>query len=106
VGPIVDSRHGFGDAGALAGVLADGGFREVSVETMARDVQFTDGVLFARLNAMAVLGMTDKGKAMSEAERSELADQIAEESQHVIANATTGGLFTVLLSANIAIALA
>ena len=81
VGRIVDSRHSFGDATALKSLLADSGFSDVSVGTLAHDVQFADGALFARLNAMAVIGMSDKGKAMSEVERGELAGRIAAERQ-------------------------
>jgi hypothetical protein len=88
----------------LKNLLVDAGFSDVSVGTLAHDVQFADGALFARLNAMAVIGMSDKGKAMSEAERGELAGRIAAESQDVIARATKNGLFVVPLTANIATA--
>jgi ubiquinone/menaquinone biosynthesis C-methylase UbiE len=73
VGRIVDSRHSFGDASALKSLLVDAGFSHVNVNTLAHDVQFADGALFARLNAMAVIGMSEKGKAMGEVERGELA---------------------------------
>ena len=104
VGQVVDSRHSFGDANALQRLLSDGGFSDISVESVIRDVQFADGTLFARLNAMAVIGMSDKGKAMSEAERGELAGLVAAESEDVVAKATKDGLFTLPLSTNIAIA--
>ena len=104
VGPIVDSRHSFGDADALEALLVEAGFRDVTVETFAHDVQFGDGGLFARLNAMAVIGMTDRGKAMNEAERGELAGRIAAESQEVIGRATKNGVFVLPLTTNVAIA--
>jgi len=104
VGRIVDSRHSFGDAGALERLLVDAGFGDVSVGTIAHDVQFGDGALFARLNAMAVIGMSDKGKTMSEGERAELAGRIAAESQDVIARATTNGEFVIPLTTNVATA--
>jgi ubiquinone/menaquinone biosynthesis C-methylase UbiE len=104
VGRIVDSRHSFGDAGTLKTLLAEGGFDDVGVQTVEHDVEFTDGPLFARLNAMAVIGMSDTGKAMSEAERGELAGRIAAESQHEIASATKSGKFMLPLSTNIATA--
>ena len=104
VGRIIDSRHSFGDANALKSLLDDGGFSDVNVETAAHDVQFADGALFARLNAMAVIGMSDKGKAMSEAERGELAGRIAGESQDVIARATRNGMFVLPLRTNLATA--
>lgn len=104
VGRIVDSRHSFGDANALNHLLVDARFSDVSVGTLAHDVQFADGALFARLNAMAVIGMSDKGKAMTEAERGELAGRIAAESQDLIAEATKNGMFVFPLTTNIATA--
>jgi ubiquinone/menaquinone biosynthesis C-methylase UbiE len=104
VGPIVDSRHSYGDPAALTRLLQGEGFRDVAVETVAHDVHFADGSLFARLNAMAVIGMSDKGKAMSDAERGELAGRIAAESQDVIARASANGQFVMPLSTNIATA--
>jgi ubiquinone/menaquinone biosynthesis C-methylase UbiE len=98
VGPIADSRHSFGDAGALKRLLVDAGFSDVQVTTVAHDVQFPDGSLFARLNAMAALGMSDKGKSMSEAERGQLAAQIAVESQQLISAATKNGSFVMPLT--------
>jgi len=80
------------------------GFRNVRVTRHAHEVQFADGALFARLNAMAVIGMSDKGKAMSEAERGELAGRIAAETGDVIARATKNGKFVLPLATNIGIA--
>jgi ubiquinone/menaquinone biosynthesis C-methylase UbiE len=104
VGPIVDARHSFGDAGALKQLLVDAGFANVKVGSFAHEVQFADGKLFARLNAMAVIGMSDRGKAMSEVERGELAERIAAESHGEIARATRNGTFVLPLSAIIATA--
>jgi SAM-dependent methyltransferase len=104
VGTIVDSRHNFGNADTLKALLVDGGFREVSVETFSHDVTFADGALFARLNAMAVIGMSEKGKGFSEAARSEVAGQIAGDSQAVINRFTKNGAFLFTLSTNIAVA--
>jgi ubiquinone/menaquinone biosynthesis C-methylase UbiE len=104
VGRIVDSRHSFGDAAALSSLLVDAGFSHVNVQTLAHDVQFADGALFARLNAMAVIGMSEKGKTMSEAERGELAGRIAADSGHAIAKATKNGMFVLPLTTNIATA--
>jgi ubiquinone/menaquinone biosynthesis C-methylase UbiE len=102
VGRIVDSRHSFGNPEGLKSLLIDGGFSDVTVETVAHDVQFADGAVFARLNAMAVVGMSERGKAMSEAQRGELAGRIAADSEEVIAKATRGGTFVLPLASNIA----
>ena len=104
VGQIVDSRHSFGDANALQHLLRDAGFNDVQVGTVAHDVQFADGGLFACLNAMAAIGMSEMGRAMNEAERGELAGRIAAESQGVIAKATMNGMFVLPLTTNIATA--
>jgi ubiquinone/menaquinone biosynthesis C-methylase UbiE len=104
VGRIVDARHSFGDAGALKQLLIDAAFANVKVGTFSHQVQFADGTLFARLNAMAVIGMSDQGKAMSEEERSKLAERIAAESQPEIARATTNGTFVLPLATLIATA--
>ena len=91
VGHIVDSRHSFGDVNALRQLLIDGGFSDVNVAAFPHEVQFADGALFARLNAMAVIGMSEKGKGngMSEAERGELAERIAVERKDAIGRAQT-----------------
>jgi hypothetical protein len=97
VGRIVDTRHSFGDAHAVKQLLVEAGFRDVDVGIFAHDVQFADGSLFARLNAMAAIGMSERGKAMSETERAELASQIALESQDAVARATKNGMFVLPL---------
>jgi len=53
---------------------------------------------------MAVIGMSEKGKTMSEAERGELAGRIAAESGDAIARATKNGTFVLPLTTNIATA--
>jgi hypothetical protein len=84
--------------------LSGGGFHDVKVETFAHDVRFSDGTLFATLNAMAVIGMTEKGKKLNEGERGELAGHIAAESHAIIARYTKHGEFVIPLSTNIATA--
>jgi ubiquinone/menaquinone biosynthesis C-methylase UbiE len=104
VGKIVDSRHSFGDAGALKALLAAAGFQNVRVEPFSHDVRLADGALFARLNAMAVIGMSEKGKTLNESERGELAGRIAADSQEAIANHMDDGTFVFPITTNIAIA--
>jgi ubiquinone/menaquinone biosynthesis C-methylase UbiE len=104
VGRITDSRHSFGRPDAIRQLLIEGGFSDVDVGTFAHDVQLADGSLFARLNAMAAIGMSERGKAMSETERSELAGRVAAESQDVLAGATRNGMFVLPLKTAIATA--
>jgi ubiquinone/menaquinone biosynthesis C-methylase UbiE len=104
VGTIVDSRHSFGDPGALKSLLTGDGFHEVRVDTVLHDVRFEDGAMFARLNAMAVIGMSEKGKALTDVERGALAGRIAVESQAVVERHTKDGAFVLTLAANVATA--
>jgi ubiquinone/menaquinone biosynthesis C-methylase UbiE len=101
VGTIVDSRHSFGNVDALKTLLSDAGFLDVRAETVFRDVQLADGALYARLNAMAVIGMSQKGNGLNEAERGELASRIAEDSRDLIARQTKGGAFVLPLATNV-----
>lgn len=101
VGPITDSRHGFGDRGSLQQLVADGGFTDVVSDTLTHDVTFQDGALYARLNAMAVIGMSDAGKGLDEAQRGQLAERIAAESAEVIASASATGAFVIPMAANL-----
>jgi ubiquinone/menaquinone biosynthesis C-methylase UbiE len=104
VGSIVDVRHGLGNADALEALLKVAGFHDVALETVSHDVRFGDGALYARLNAMAVIGMSEKGKTLNEAERGELAGRIAADSSDVIARSTTDGVFVLPLATHIATA--
>ena len=103
-GAIVDSRHSLGSSDALGALLVDNGFQDVHVDAFTHDVRFSDGGLFARLNAMAVIGMTDTGKAMDESAQAQLAGRIAAESREVIARFTKDGEFVFSLTTNIATA--
>ena len=104
VGPIVDVRHSFGNADALQRALLDAGFQDVRIDTFSHEVRFADGALYARLNAMAVIGMSEKGKTLNEAERGELAARIASDTQRAIERSTTDGAWVFPLTTNIATA--
>jgi ubiquinone/menaquinone biosynthesis C-methylase UbiE len=72
VGPINDQRHSLGAVAALTALLADGGFRTIHVETIVRRVRMSGThEVFARLNAMAIVGMSAAGKTMNDEQRSE-----------------------------------
>ena len=66
LGPVVDQRHAFGDGDALAALLRDAGLHDVAVETVTRRLRFDDGATFVRLNTMALVGMSDRAKAMGD----------------------------------------
>ena len=104
LGPFTDSRHSFGDREALAAVLSENGFHDVQVETASHDVKITDGSVFARMNAMALVGMSPRGKALDDAGRSQLAGEIATASLDVVKRYTRDGTLTFSLITNVATA--
>jgi len=103
VGKIADSRYSFGDPDALKAAVIAAGFTDVRVDEVSHDVRFADGALFARLNAMAAIGMSEKGKTLSEAERAEMAGRIAADSQSVIQRQQVDGMCVFPLATNVAI---
>ncbi|MGE0159401.1 MAG: class I SAM-dependent methyltransferase [Gemmatimonadales bacterium] len=104
VGRIDDRRHGFGDAAALASLLETAGFADVTVERLERTIRFADGEVFARLNAMAVIGMSENGKAMADEERSRTAEQILTDSEDVLRRYADGSGIAFTLAVNLATA--
>jgi ubiquinone/menaquinone biosynthesis C-methylase UbiE len=76
LGPINDRRHSFADAGPLEGLLRDAGFRDVRSRTLSGTVRFPDGSVFARMNAMALVGMSANGPNLSEEDRGRLVSRI------------------------------
>jgi ubiquinone/menaquinone biosynthesis C-methylase UbiE len=102
VGRIDDRRHSFGDADALASLLEGAGFLDVSVRRFERTIRFTRGRVFARLNAMAVIGMSESGKGMGDEERSRVAEQIVVDSEDVLQRYTDERGLAFTLAANVA----
>ena len=101
LGPFTDSRHSFGDGKALAGLLEENDFRDVGADIVSHDVRMTDGLLFARMNAMAVVGMSSKGKALDESGRAQLAGEIASATLDVVKRYTRDGVLTFALATNV-----
>jgi ubiquinone/menaquinone biosynthesis C-methylase UbiE len=83
VGPIADRRHGFGDADPLAALFRDAGFSDVAVKTVGRTIHFADPMVFVRLNAMPLVGMSARGKDLAEDERARLVTAIVGDSEAI-----------------------
>lgn len=84
LGPVEDARYGFGDAAALGALLEGAGLHDVGVEAVTKRLRFADGMVFARLNAMALVGMSAAGKTMSAEARMAAVDAIAAASADVV----------------------
>jgi ubiquinone/menaquinone biosynthesis C-methylase UbiE len=104
LGPIHDARHGFGDSAALESLLANAGFQDVSVENLSRTVRFSDGALFIRLNTMALTGMSQAAKEMSDVERAGAVDAIVQQSLTVLSDFSDGSGLAYELKSNVATA--
>lgn len=85
VGPIVDQRHAYGDGAALVALLTEAGIAEVTVQTVSKTLRFADGMVFARMNAIALVGMSTAAATMDEPARAAAAAAIAADSADVVA---------------------
>ena len=105
VGPIADVRHSFPEADALEQLLRRAGFERIQVEALTRDTTFDlPADELVRLNALAVIGMGQRGNAMSDSERQVTLAHIMEASHPAVARYTSDGVIRFRTSANIAVA--
>jgi ubiquinone/menaquinone biosynthesis C-methylase UbiE len=102
LGPVVDRRHCFGETGPLEAVLRDAGFRDVQSRTVSNTVRFADGSVFVRLNAMALVGMSQAGKTVNDDERQRLVQAIMQDSEDVRRQYTDGDGLAFEIRSNIA----
>jgi ubiquinone/menaquinone biosynthesis C-methylase UbiE len=104
LGPVVDQRHSFGDAAALGTLLMDAGLQDVKVNSMSRLTRMDDAAMLARLNAMAVTGMSPEARAMSDERRAQAVERIIEESLDAMAPYRDGPGVAFEISTNVATA--
>jgi ubiquinone/menaquinone biosynthesis C-methylase UbiE len=90
LGAILDQRHSFGNAGPLEKLLQNAGFKEIQLKTLSRTLRFEDGAPLLRLNTMALIGMSDRGKMLNDQERSGVVEAIVRESAPVLQRYTDG----------------
>jgi ubiquinone/menaquinone biosynthesis C-methylase UbiE len=104
VGPVVDTRHSFGDDRALDTLLTDAGFPDVRVEALVLPIRFADWTTFVRLNALALVGMSAASKQMDDAKRAETVAAVVAESEAVLPPFLDGQQLTFDLGSNVATA--
>ena len=104
LGPVLDRRHGFADAGALQALLREAGLHDIQMKTLARSTRFKDGMDYVRLNAIALLGMSAVSKDMGEEDRTRTLAAIVRDSADVVSASTDEAGFSFELRSNIAIA--
>jgi ubiquinone/menaquinone biosynthesis C-methylase UbiE len=104
LGPIHDARHSFGDPAELERLVQDAGFQDVQIKQLSHTVRFDDRLIFPRLNAMALIGMSPNSKAIADDERRRIADAIVADSVAVLEPYGDGFGLAFELTTNLAIA--
>jgi ubiquinone/menaquinone biosynthesis C-methylase UbiE len=102
VGKVADRRHSFSDGDELRRLLMDAGFADVQVTLVTKIIRFQDGSAFVHLNAMAMVGMSERGPDLSAEDRIAAAIAIMADSQDLIVRNTDAGGFAYEIGANVA----
>lgn len=103
LGPFVDRRHAYGDAGALADLLREGGLQDVRVRTVSRICELDEPSMFIQLNTTAVIGMSGASERLTPEARHAAAEQVVADSAAVLAAFTGGGRVRFELRSNVAV---
>lgn len=104
LGPVVDQRHAFGEADAVAALLTNAGLADVVVDTVVHRHRFDDGAMFLRLNTMALVGMSAGGRTMADDEKAAIAAAIAGDSAPVLAPCADGAAIVFEIGSTVATA--
>ena len=104
LGPIDDARHSLSDPRAIEAVLQAAGFHSVSSKNLSRTIRFPDGLVFVRLNAMALVTMSERADSMTEDEREKVVAAIVRDSARLVDLHTDGAGFTYEIGANVVLA--
>lgn len=103
VGPIADRRHSLGDPSALEAALREAGFDDVRTISYSRTIRFADGSVFLRLNAMALVSMSD-ARIESEEERQKRVAAIVRDSEERLGEHMRGGALDYEIGTNVVLA--
>lgn len=104
VGTVSDRRHSFSDGEELRRILINAGFSDVQVSPATKIMRFQDGATFVHLNAVAMVGMSERAQELSAEARTAAAGAIVADSQDLIAKNTDASGFAYEIGANIATA--
>ncbi|HRI43183.1 MAG TPA: methyltransferase domain-containing protein [Fimbriimonadaceae bacterium] len=101
LGAIVDLRHCLGQETIVESLLEDAGFKEVRSNTFTQTLRFGNGVDFVRLNTMALVGMAAASKELTDDERTQVMEAIANDSAEVVHANTDQRGFTFEIGTNV-----
>lgn len=103
-GPVADRRHSLGEPGPLEAALRTAGFHEVGSKRLSRTIRFEDGMVFARLNAMALVGMSAQARTLHDEGRQRLVEAIVGESVDLVRAHTDDAGFAFQIGTNVVLA--
>jgi ubiquinone/menaquinone biosynthesis C-methylase UbiE len=103
VGAIADRRHSLGDTAPLETVLKEAGFEDVRAKIYTRTISFENGSAFLRLNAMALVSMSD-ARTEGEEERQKRVDAIVRVSEERLGGRMSSGALAYELGTNVVLA--
>ena len=104
LGPIDDRRHSLGEPDLIEAVLGEAGFRDIRSKHFSRTIRFTDGSVFARLNAMALISMSAASGALDDEARQRVVETIARDSAELIRLHTDEAGFAYEIGTNVVLA--
>lgn len=104
LGPIDDRRHSLGEPGPIEAVLGEAGFHDIRSKRLSRTLRFTDGSVFVRLNAMALVSMSAASGTLDDEARQRLAAAVAHDSADLVRRNTDEAGFSYEIGANVVLA--
>ena len=104
VGPISDRRHSLGDPAPLEAALREAGFHDVRSKRLALTTRFSDGLTFVRLNATALVSMSQAAATLGDEERQRLVAAITRDSDELVRQHTDQDGFAYEVGTNVTLA--
>jgi len=104
VGPITDRRYSLGDPSPLEADLRATGFLDVRSKHFSRTIRFEDGSVFVRLNAMALLSMSEEGSTLDDEARRHMVDTIVSDSAGLVRSHSDDAGFAFEIGTNVVLA--
>jgi ubiquinone/menaquinone biosynthesis C-methylase UbiE len=104
LGPSDDRRYSLGEPGPIEAVLGEAGFHDIRSKHLSRTFRFTDGSVFVRLNAMALVSMSAASGTLDDDARQRVVATITHDSAELIRIHTDEAGFEYEIGTNVILA--
>lgn len=104
VGLVADRRHSLGEPGPIEAALGEAGFHDIRSRHFSRSIRFSDGFVFARLNAMALVSMSTVSGTLTDEERERVVAAIVDDSADLVRHHTDEDGFRYEIGTNVVLA--